>query len=180
MIFRLPFKWPFRRSRSGFRPPARGIEVSRGPSKFRMWLSRLPFKVPAGPPRSGFRPNARGVEMRDLSRELERFHWRLAVCAASVVLLFFVLFLRFFYLQVIQHDYYMTLAEQNRISIVPVVPNRGLILDRHGEPLALNRPAYQLELVREQTPDVEDTLARLVSLDLLAAEDGAVGIAPEC
>ncbi len=164
MFFRLPFKWPFGRSRSGFRPPARGIEVSRGPSKFRMWLSRLPFKVPAGPPRSGFRPNARGVEMRDLSRELERFHWRLAVCAASVVLLFFVLLLRFFYLQVIQHDYYMTLAEQNRISIVPVVPNRGLILDRNGVVLAHNYSAYTLEISPKSAGPLDELLDQLSEL----------------
>jgi penicillin-binding protein 2 len=164
MFFRLPFKWPFKRSRSGFRPRARGVEVSRAPSRFRMWLSRLRFKVPAGPPRSGFRPNARGVEMRDLSRELERFHWRLAVCAASVILFFFVLLLRFFYLQVIQHDYYLTLAEQNRISIVPVVPNRGLILDRNGVVLAHNYSAYTLEISPKSAGPLDELLDQLSEL----------------
>jgi len=164
MFFRLPIKWPFGRSRSGFRPRARGVEVSHGPSRFRIWLSRLPFKVPAGLPRSGFRPNARGVEMRDLSRELERFHWRLAVCAAGVVLLFFVLLLRFFYLQVIQHDYYLTLAEQNRISIVPVVPNRGLILDRNGVVLAHNYSAYTLEISPKSAGPLDELLDQLSEL----------------
>ena len=95
------------------------------------------------------------------------------ILAASVVILVLVaaLVARLFYLQVVRHDYFSDLSQGNRIRIEPLPPSRGLILDRHGEPLALNRPAYQLELVREQTPDVEETLARLVKLELLAAED---------
>jgi len=55
-----------------------------------------------------------------------------------VLFAFFVLLVRFFYVQVIQHDYYHRSPEQNRIFIVPVVPNRGLILDRNGVVLAHN------------------------------------------
>ena len=95
------------------------------------------------------------------------------VLAAFVVLLLLVTALgaRLYYLQVIRHEYFSDLSQGNRIRIEPLPPSRGLILDRNGEPLALNRPAYQLELVREQTPDVEDTLSRLVQLGLLAEED---------
>ncbi|MCK7501959.1 MAG: hypothetical protein MZW92_77395 [Comamonadaceae bacterium] len=49
-----------------------------------------------------------------------------------------LLLARFVYLQVVQHDYYHTRAEDNRISLVPIVPNRGLILDRNGVVLARN------------------------------------------
>ena len=61
---------------------------------------------------------------------------------------FALLFARFFYLQVVQHDTYATKAEDNRISIVPIVPNRGLILDRNGVVLAHNYSAYTLEIPR--------------------------------
>ena len=171
-MFRLPrFEWPFRRSRprsrarSGFRPRARGIEISGRPSRLRMWVERLASRMVLRPPRAaGFRPNARGVEMRDLSHELERFHWRLAVCAGGVVFLFFVLLLRFFYLQVIQHDYYLTLAEQNRISIVPVAPNRGLILDRNGVVLAHNYTAYTLEISPAAAGPLDELIDQLAGL----------------
>jgi penicillin-binding protein 2 len=95
------------------------------------------------------------------------------VLAASIVILLLLTALgtRLFYLQVVRHDYFSDLSQGNRIRIEPIPPNRGLIFDRHGEALALNRPAYQLELVREQTPDVEDTLARLVGIGLLPEED---------
>src|SRR5882672_4477337 len=88
----------------------------------------------------------RAVELRDHQRELYNFQLRLAIAGGAVLFAFFVLFVRFFYVQVIQHDYYHTLAEQNRIFIVPVVPNRGLIVDRNGVVLAHNFAAYTLEI----------------------------------
>jgi penicillin-binding protein 2 len=95
--------------------------------------------------------------------------------AASVVVMLLVgaLFARLFYLQVVRHEYFAELSQGNRIRIEPIPPPRGLILDRKGEPLALNRPAYQLEVTREQTPDLDATLAGLVELGLLPAEDVA-------
>ena len=74
----------------------------------------------------------RRAELRDHQKELHNFQIRLAVSAGAVLLVFLVLVVRFFYVQVIQHDYYRTLAENNRSSIVPIIPNRGLILDRNG------------------------------------------------
>jgi len=163
MFLRLPNRSRFARSRSGFRPRQRGVELRNEDSFWRGVLSRLG----AGRPRAGFRPEASGVEMRDLTRELERFHWRLAVCAAGVLFLFFVLLLRFFYLQVLQHEYYMTLAEANRISMVPVAPNRGLILDRNGAVLAHNYSAYTLEIAPKEAGPLEtllDELGRIIDI----------------
>jgi penicillin-binding protein 2 len=60
---------------------------------------------------------------------------------------------RFFYLQVLRYDYYSTRAEDNRISLVPVVPNRGLILDRNGTVLARNYSAYTLEITPSKVAD---------------------------
>ena len=82
-----------------------------------------------------------------------------------------VLVVRLVYLQVLRHDYFTELSQGNRIRIDPLPPPRGLIYDRNGVALALNRPAYQLEVIREQTPDIDDTLRRLVALGLLPSED---------
>lgn len=87
------------------------------------------------------------MEFRNPQEELERFRSRLTVAGSFVLLAFGVLFVRFVWLQVVQHDYYQTRAEDNRISLVPIVPSRGLILDRNGEVLARNYSAYTLEIV---------------------------------
>ena len=101
---------------------------------------------------------SRRVELRNHPRELQRFQLRLAFSAVFVLLLFLVLFARFFYLQVSQREHYHTLAEANRISIAPIVPNRGLIFDRNGEVLAHNYSAYTLEIVPSKTANLEDLI----------------------
>ncbi len=55
-----------------------------------------------------------------------------------------VLFGRLLYLQVIEHDHYRTLSEDNRVKLQPIAPNRGLIYDRNGILLAENLPSYRL------------------------------------
>ncbi|HWA36321.1 MAG TPA: penicillin-binding protein 2, partial [Burkholderiales bacterium] len=74
----------------------------------------------------------RSNEIRNTERELYEFHFRVGVAAFAVLFAFGLLAARFVYLQVIQHETYRAKAEDNRISIVPVPPNRGLIVDRHG------------------------------------------------
>lgn len=109
----------------------------------------------------------RSIELRDHRRELHHFQIRLVVAAGFVGLLFLVLFARLFYLQVVQHDYYQLLAEQNRVNIVPVVPHRGVILDRNGVTLASNYAAYTLEITPSEVDDVQtviDELSRLVEI----------------
>jgi penicillin-binding protein 2 len=97
----------------------------------------------------------RRVELRNHLRELHDFRLRLAIGAGFVLLLFLLLFARFFYLQVSQREHYHTLAEANRISIAPIVPNRGLIFDRNGEVLAHNYSAYTLEIVPSKAANLE-------------------------
>ncbi len=113
----------------------------------------------------------RAVELRDLQRDLNNFQLRLAIAGGGVLFVFFVLFVRFFYVQVIQHDYYHTLAEQNRIFIVPVVPNRGLIVDRNGVVLAHNFAAYTLEIMPTQVDNFEDMINRLSILVDITPKD---------
>ncbi|MCX7169472.1 MAG: penicillin-binding protein 2, partial [Proteobacteria bacterium] len=72
------------------------------------------------------------MEFKNPEQEIEGFQRRLTFAGGVVLLAFFLLFARLFWLQVIQHEYYRTRAEDNRISLVPILPNRGLILDRNG------------------------------------------------
>jgi penicillin-binding protein 2 len=91
-------------------------------------------------------------------RELDRFRFRLAVAATVVLLCFVILIGRFVYLQVVQHDYYTTRAEDNRISLVPIVPNRGVIVDRNGTVMARNYSAFTLEITPSKVADLDATI----------------------
>jgi len=113
----------------------------------------------------------RTVELRDHQRELYYFQLRLAIVGGGVLFAFFLLFVRFFYVQVVQHDYYHTLAEQNRIFVVPVVPNRGLILDRNGVVLAHNFAAYTLEITPTQVHDLPALINQLSVLVEITPKD---------
>ena len=66
-------------------------------------------------------------ELKNTQHEHHLFRLRLGVSAVLVLICFGILTGRFFYLQFLKYDYYQTLAESNRISLVPIVPNRGLI-----------------------------------------------------
>ncbi len=113
----------------------------------------------------------RSVELRDHQRELHLFRMRLAVAAIVVAATFLVIFSRLFYLQVIQHDYYELLAEQNRVNIVPVVPHRGVILDRNGVTLASNYAAYTLEITPSQVDDLDSLINDLSNLVEITPKD---------
>jgi penicillin-binding protein 2 len=114
---------------------------------------------------------SRTVELRNHPRELQNFQLRLAFSAGFVLLLFLLLFARFSYLQVSQREHYHTLAEANRISISPIVPNRGLIFDRNGEVLAHNYSAYTLEIVPSKVDDLEALINELATVVEVAPRD---------
>lgn len=96
--------------------------------------------------------------------DLERFRFRLGFAAIFVLLAFAILVFRFVWLQVFQYDYYRTRAEDNRISLVPIVPNRGVIVDRNGVALARNYSAFTLEITPSQVDDLEATIDALAEL----------------
>ena len=104
------------------------------------------------------------AELKNHQRELYHFQLRIGIAAIAVSVAFALLAARFVYLQVIQHDFYHTKAEDNRISIVPIAPNRGLILDRNGVVLAHNYSAYTLEIMPGRTRDIERTLSELAEV----------------
>ncbi|MFP5418661.1 MAG: penicillin-binding protein 2 [Gammaproteobacteria bacterium] len=102
--------------------------------------------------------------LKNLDRELACFHRRLRIGGAFIVLLAGVLLGRAFFLQIMQHDYFIQRAESNRISLLPSAPNRGLIVDRKGRILAENYSAYTLEITRAEMASLEMTLAELGKL----------------
>lgn len=111
------------------------------------------------------------VELRDHLRESRRFLRRALVAGVSVVVVVLALALRLVYLQVVSHEHFKTLSQDNRLKLVPQGPTRGLIYDRNGVVLAQNRPSYSLEITPEQVADMEDTLAGLGQLVQITPAD---------
>ncbi len=101
------------------------------------------------------------TELKNHQNEQHKFRIRLLILILLVLAAFSALASRFYFLQVHRYDYYQTLAENNRISIVPITPNRGLISDRHGVILAHNFFVYTLEITPSKTDDLQDTIADL-------------------
>ena len=113
------------------------------------------------------------IEIRNSERELQQFQLRIGVAAVAVLVAFGLLAVRFFYLQVVQHDVYRAKAEENRISIVPVSPNRGLILDRNGVVIARNYSGYTLEIYPRRVKDLQGTIEQLAELVDIQPRDRA-------
>ena len=107
------------------------------------------------------------VRIKDHWREQRMFDRRALIVGALMALATLGLIARLILLQVVRHEYYSDLSQGNRVRTEPIPAARGLILDRNGEVVASNQPAYQLELVPEEVPDVKETLRRLAALGLL-------------
>jgi penicillin-binding protein 2 len=107
---------------------------------------------------------ARMKIIRNVQLELARFRLRVLVASIVVVLCFGLVAARVFYLQVLRHDDLRAQAENNRTAVVPIVPNRGLILDRNGIVLATNYSAYTLELTPAKVPDLAQTIDELAQI----------------
>ncbi len=101
------------------------------------------------------------VVLKNLHQELSRFRMRVLAAAAFVLFCFGLLVLRLVWLQVWQYDNFAERAESNRIAVVPIVPNRGLIKDRNGVVLASNYSAYTLEINPEKVTDLDGVIEAL-------------------
>ena len=101
------------------------------------------------------------TEFRDVEAELSRFRARVLVAILVVLAAFALLAARLVYLQVVRHADLDEQAESNRTAIVPIVPNRGLILDRNGVVLATNYSAYTLEITPSKIGNLDETIAEL-------------------
>jgi penicillin-binding protein 2 len=111
------------------------------------------------------------VRIKDHHAEQRLFEGRAVAAAVIMLVALGSVIARLVWLQVVRYDYFADLSQGNRIKIEPIPPNRGLILDRNGQPLATNAPSYQLEVTREQVSDIDATLIGLAQLGLLDNAD---------
>ena len=103
-------------------------------------------------------------EFKDHHQEARVFGYRVALAFLLVLVMFGLLVARYYKLQVVDHQDYVTRSDNNRIQLRPIPPNRGLIYDNHGELLADNRPSFTLSVVKERAGDLEKTIAQLSEL----------------
>ena len=111
------------------------------------------------------------TELRNVLADLARFRLRVLVVGIVVALCFLLLVARLVVLQVVRHDDLKAQAESNRTAVVPVVPNRGQILDRNGIVLANNYSAYTLELTPSRIADLERTIDALAEVVEITPRD---------
>ncbi len=111
------------------------------------------------------------IRLKDHEKDARLIRKRALVGGSVFLVLTLILVARMYYLQVIQYDYHSTLAENNRIHVQPIPPNRGLIYDRNGVIIADNRPSFSLTLTRERAGDWGKVLDVIVEVLELAPED---------
>ena len=111
------------------------------------------------------------TELRNVEADLARFRLRMLVVLIVVLSCFGLLATRLVVLQVVRHEELKAQAESNRTAVVPVVPNRGLILDRNGVVLATNFSAYTLEITPSRVASLEQTIADLSQVLEISARD---------
>ncbi|MFT5880333.1 MAG: penicillin-binding protein 2 [Moritella sp.] len=104
------------------------------------------------------------IEIRDHQKELIIFSRRATAAFFMILLMTCILLINLYNLQVSGYNKYIRRANNNRIKIVPIAPNRGLIYDRNGVQLAKNIPIYSLEIIPEKIIDIEPTLIKLQNM----------------
>lgn len=104
------------------------------------------------------------TELRNVEADLSRFRARVLVATLVVLICFLLVASRLVYLQLVRHEDLLEQAENNRTAIVPVLPNRGLILDRNGIVLASNYSAYTLEVTPSRINNLEQTIEELAGV----------------
>ncbi|MFJ4142987.1 penicillin-binding protein 2 [Pseudomonas sp. NPDC089734] len=111
------------------------------------------------------------IPLKDHEKESRLVNLRVIVCALLVTVLSGCLIARLYFLQVIEFDYHSTISENNRVHVLPIPPERGLIYDRNGLVLADNRPSFNLTLTRERAGDWHKVIDELMSILSLPDED---------
>jgi len=111
------------------------------------------------------------IPLKDHEKETGLVNKRLLACALFVIILSGCLVARMYFLQVIEFAYHSTISENNRVHVLPIPPERGLIYDRNGVLLADNRPSFNLTMTRERAGDSNEVLNELMNILGLPAED---------
>ncbi|TDF42361.1 penicillin-binding protein 2 [Alteromonadaceae bacterium M269] len=113
------------------------------------------------------------ISIRDHTAEANLFARRTLIALLVIATMIFILLSNLYYLQIERHEVYQTRSNGNRIKVLPVAPNRGLIYDRNGVVLAENRPVYSLQVIPEETDNLDNTLEELVTLLDITEEEVA-------
>lgn len=144
--------------------------------RFRSFRRIRAYARPSPPP-VGFHPVNAGLgddnvaEVRNLEVDTWRFQLRLIVVAVVVFLAFGLVATRLWVLQVVRHADLAAQAESNRTAVAPIVPNRGLIFDRNGVPLATNYISQTLEITPSRAGKLDDTIEALSQIVPIDARD---------
>jgi len=112
--------------------------------------------------------------IKDHIRESNLFNSRIVAVSVIVIVMIFILIGRMVYLQINQHQDLQTRSNQNRIKVIPIAPNRGLIFDRNGIILAENRLDFSLEIIPEKIKDLDSLLAELQSILPIISDDDVI------
>ena len=114
---------------------------------------------------------AKEFNLKDNEYESQLVAKRVYFAGAVICLLALLIIGRVFYLTVIQHDHFTTLAKSNRVKVAPIPPIRGLIYSRDGVVLAENKPSFSLEIVPEQIQDMDELISQLQALIKIETDD---------
>ncbi|MEM5508253.1 penicillin-binding protein 2 [Pseudoalteromonas sp. AS71] len=109
--------------------------------------------------------------IRDHSAEANLFARRAFVGFVFVLGLVAVLLSNLYTIQVEDHEDYQTRSNDNRIKVIPIAPNRGLIYDRNGVLLAENKPVYNLEVIPEEVDDLDESLDQISKIIAITEQD---------
>lgn len=101
------------------------------------------------------------LTIKDHIKEIHQFTARIALATFIGFILMVIIVYRMVTLQVVEHDRFTTLSENNRVTIVPIPPPRGIIYDRNGFILVQNAPSFALEIIPERTKDIPALIAEL-------------------
>lgn len=104
------------------------------------------------------------IPQNPFAEESEDLSGRHNALLIVVVIIFLMLFLRIWYLQIVRGHEYRILSESNRTRAQDILPPRGMILDRNGVVLVDNYPSYELAIVRDDVKDPEGLAAKLAYL----------------
>lgn len=111
------------------------------------------------------------VVIRDHSAEANLFARRAVIAMVVIVMMASALLINLYHLQITRFEDYQTRSNGNRIKVLPVAPNRGLIYDRNGVLLAENKPVFSLQIVPNEVKDLKTTVSELAELLAISEND---------
>jgi len=111
------------------------------------------------------------LTIKNHQQESRQFKRRSIITLVTVLIFSGILVLRLAYLQIIDHQLYSTLSQQNLLYLMPIEPNRGLIYDRNGVLLAKNIPVFNLDIIPAKIKNMHNTISALKKILPISAND---------